>query len=128
MSIMRDVSVSEMMHMREALHLSNREIAERLGCSSMTVYRAIGNQPEGIRAPRRTKDKPVAHETFTERLEKMRGEENVTPPTTRIGCAGGSAAGVRCGRGEAVPGYASVRAEGQPWKGDDRGRMLALVA
>lgn len=85
MSIMRDVSVSEMMHMREELHLSNREIAEKLGCSTMTVYRAIGNQPEGLRAPRRTKDKliiaqPVAHESFAERLAKMRGEENVTPP------------------------------------------------
>lgn len=81
MSIMRDVSVSEMLHMREVQRMSNREIAERLGCSTVTMYRAIGNQPEGLRAPRRTKDKPVmaqpvAHETFTERLAKMRGEED----------------------------------------------------
>lgn len=85
MTVMRDVSVSEMMHMREVLHLSNREIAERLDCSTMTVYRAIGNQPEGIRAPRRTKGKPViaqqvAYEPFTARLANMHGEENVTPP------------------------------------------------
>ena len=132
MTVMRDVSVSEMLHMREVQHMSNREIAEKLDCSKATVYKMIGAQPEGIRAPRRTKDKPiiaqpVVHEPFAERLAKMRGEENVTPPAQR-GRAGGSAAGVRCGCGEAVPGYAPVRAEGQPRQGDDRGRMLALAA
>lgn len=84
MTVMRDVSVSEMLHMREVQHMSNREIAEKLDCSKATVYKMIGAQPEGIRAPRRTKDKPiiaqpVVHEPFAERLAKMRGEENVTP-------------------------------------------------
>ena len=85
MTVMRDVSVSEMLHMREVQHMSNREIAEKLDCSKATVYKMIGAQPEGIRAPRRTKDKPimvqpVVHEPFTARLAKMRVEENVTPP------------------------------------------------
>ena len=133
MTVMRDVSVSEMLHMREVQHMSKREIAEKLDCSKATVYKMIGAQPEGIRAPRRTKDKPimvqpVVHEPFTARLAKMRGEENVTPPPAQRGRAGGFAAGVRCGRCEAVPGYAAVRAEGQPRQGDDRGRMLALAA
>ena len=133
MTVMRDVSVSEMLHMREVQHMSNREIAEKLDCSKATVYKMIGAQPEGIRAPRRTKDKPiiaqpVVHEPFAERLAKMRGEENVTPPQAQRGRAGGSAAGVRCGCSEAVPGYASVRVEGHPRQGDKRGRMFALAA
>lgn len=115
MSVMRDVSVSEMLHMREVQRMSNREIAEKLDCSTVTVYKAIGRQPEGIRAPRRTKEKPVmaqpvAHETFTERLAKMRGEETVTPPQAQRGRVGGIAAGVRHGCGEAVPSYEAVRA------------------
>lgn len=63
------VSISEMMHMREELRLSNREIAERLGVSKNTVYRYIGPQPEGIQAPRRTKKEPeLPPRSFTERL------------------------------------------------------------
>ena len=81
MSIIHDVSCSELMHLR-GQGLSNREIAEKLDCSKQTVYRLIGKQPEGIRAPRRTKDKPmpVVHETFTERLAKMRPSEDVVAP------------------------------------------------
>ena len=113
MTVMRDVSVSEMLHMREVQHMSNREIAEKLDCSKATVYKMIGAQPEGIRAPRRTKDKSimvqsVVHEPFTARLAKMRGEENVTPPPAQRERVGGFAAGVRLGRGETVPGYAAV--------------------
>lgn len=63
------VSMSEMLHMREELKLSNREIAERLGVSKNTVYRYIGPQPEGIQAPRRTKKEPeLPPLSFTERL------------------------------------------------------------
>lgn len=36
------ISVSEMMHMRDADGLSNKEIASRLGCSITTVYNWIG--------------------------------------------------------------------------------------
>lgn len=78
MSIMHEVSISELMHLRDQ-RLSNREIAEKLDCSVETVYRLIGKQPPGIRAPRRTK-KPlparpepvVEHESFAQRLKKMR--------------------------------------------------------
>ena len=90
MSIMHDVSISELMHLREQ-RLSNREIAEKLDCSVETVYRLIGKQPPGIRAPRRTKEKPlpalpapvVEHESFTQRLEKMR--QGDTPPQPKEG-------------------------------------------
>lgn len=76
MSMYGQVSCGEMLHMRESEGMSNREIAERLDCSTATVYKMIGKQPEGIRAPRRTKKKPVVvHETFTQRLEKMRPTE-----------------------------------------------------
>ena len=96
MSIMHDVSISELMHLREQ-RLSNREIAEKLDCSVETVYRLIGKQPPGIRAPRRTKEKPlpalpapvVEHESFTQRLEKMRqGDTPPSPKRVRWTCSG----------------------------------------
>ncbi len=81
MSMVSQVSCNEMLHMRGE-GLSNREIAEHLDCSTATVYKMIGKQPKGIRAPRRTKEVPAPQpvQTFTERLREMRPAD--TPPET----------------------------------------------
>lgn len=52
-AIAESVSVVEMMHMREALGLSNGEIAKKVGCCTNTVIRMIGPHPEGKRAKRK---------------------------------------------------------------------------
>ena len=52
------VSVSEMLHMRNVLGLSNGEIAQRLGCCTATVKRMIGVHPEGKKAKRKSKPLP----------------------------------------------------------------------
>lgn len=43
-SILKSVSISEMLHMRE-MGLSNAEIADKIGCSYSTVNRHIGGAP-----------------------------------------------------------------------------------
>jgi hypothetical protein len=43
-SILKSVSISEMLHMRE-MGLSNAEIADKVGCSYITVNRHIGRAP-----------------------------------------------------------------------------------
>lgn len=43
-SILKSVSISEMLHMRE-MGLSNAEIADKIGCSHATVIRHIGKAP-----------------------------------------------------------------------------------
>lgn len=81
----KSVSVAELMHMREKEHLSNQDIAKRLGISVKTVYAYIGKQPSGMRKPwgsNRKKDELPAlsentevpempHKSFKERLEEM---------------------------------------------------------
>lgn len=47
-SITHEVGVSEMRRMREEEGLTNNEIAERLDCSSQTVWRYIGPMPPEI--------------------------------------------------------------------------------
>lgn len=84
MTLSHDVSVSEMLHMRNAERMSNREIAEKLDCSTSWVFRMIGKQPEGIRAPRCKADKPITETPvkFTDRLREMRPleEQSFLPP------------------------------------------------
>ena len=48
MSLIRDVSVSELMGMRES-GMSNKEIASALDISYQTVLRFIGKQPSSLR-------------------------------------------------------------------------------
>ena len=48
-SLLNQVSVHEMMEMRENEGMSNREIAEALGTTQTTVRKYIGNQPKGMR-------------------------------------------------------------------------------
>lgn len=91
-SFYKDVSVSELMPLREQ-GLTNQQIADRLGVSYITIRRAIGPKPDGIKAkPRRKTESlpPVGntplpdmpHESFAERLEKAyikKCEENGWP-------------------------------------------------
>lgn len=81
----KSISVAELMHMREEEHLSNQDIAKRLGISTKTVYAYIGNQPKGMRKPwgsnrkkaelpaltEKTEVPEMPHESFKERCEKM---------------------------------------------------------
>lgn len=137
MSVARDVSISELMHLRDQ-RLSNREIAEKLDCSVATVYNLIGKQPPGIRAPRRTKEKPMEalpttvteHESFAQRLEKMRtSAEAVTPPEECTGClAGCTSACFRTGGRQAVSRHAAVRAEGRTRQGNECRRLRTRAA
>lgn len=60
-SLRNDISISEMLHMREQEHMSNTQIAARLGISKQTVWRYIGPQStEGEERPRKTpKKEPI---------------------------------------------------------------------
>lgn len=83
-SILKSVSISEMLHMRE-MGLSNAEIADKIGCSYHTVNRHIGKAPFAKPGRGRKKkessalglppvgDKPVPempHKSFAQRLEE----------------------------------------------------------
>jgi hypothetical protein len=83
-SILKSVSISEMLHMRE-MGLSNAEIADKIGCSHMTVIRHIGKAPfvkPGRGRGKKESDtlglppvgnKPIPempHKSFAERLEE----------------------------------------------------------
>ena len=48
-SISKDVSISEMMTMRNEQNMTNQEIADALGCSYQTVLNLIGKQPQTMR-------------------------------------------------------------------------------
>jgi hypothetical protein len=84
-SILKSVSVSEMLHMREQ-GLSNAEIADKIGCSHVTVIRHIGKAPFVKSGRGRKKkendtlglppvgDKPIPempHKSFVERCEEV---------------------------------------------------------
>jgi hypothetical protein len=87
-SILKSVSISEMLHMRE-MGLSNAEIADKVGCSYITVNRHIGRAPF-VKPGRGRKKKendtlglpPVGdklvpvmpHKSFAERLEESYGK------------------------------------------------------
>lgn len=46
--ILKDFSKTELLRMRED-GLSNREIADRIGCAYSTIYGILGKQPNGLR-------------------------------------------------------------------------------
>lgn len=46
-----DVSIEELLRMREEEGLSNYEIAQRVGVNYSTIHGLIGKQPRGIRTP-----------------------------------------------------------------------------
>ena len=51
-SLMEDVSISELLRMREEENMSNQEIADALGVSYDCVKKYIGPQPKGMRKMR----------------------------------------------------------------------------
>ena len=84
-SILKSVSISEMLHMRDA-GLSNAEIADKIGCSYNTVNRHIGKAPFVKPGRGRKKkesntlglppvgNKPIPempHKSFAERCEEL---------------------------------------------------------
>lgn len=80
-SILKTVSISEMLHMCDA-GLSNAEIADKIGCSYNTVNRHIGEAPfrKSLGDNHKVKplppvgDKPIIeipHKSFAERCEKL---------------------------------------------------------
>lgn len=80
-SILKSVSISEMLHMRDA-GLSNAEIADKIGCSYNTVNRHIGKAPFKKRRVDNRKAKPlppvgdkpiieIPHKSFAERCEAL---------------------------------------------------------
>ena len=92
-SILKSVSISEMLHMRET-GLSNAEIADKIGCSKQTVIRHIGRAPFVKPGRGRKKkgsdslglppvgDNPIPempHESFKERCERMANELRCNP-------------------------------------------------
>lgn len=79
-SILKTVSISEMLHMRDA-GLSNAEIADKIGCSHSTVTRHIGKAPfrksrgdnHKVKPLLPVGDKPIIeipHKSFAQRLEE----------------------------------------------------------
>lgn len=60
-SLKNDISISEMLYMREQEHMSNAQIAACLDISTQTVWRYIGPQfAEGEERPRKTpKKEPI---------------------------------------------------------------------
>ena len=78
------ISVAEMLHMRNEEHMTNRQIAGRLGCGMNTVRKYIGNQPEDMPRGRGPSKKNLPslpakeiHEmprkSFAQRLEESLG-------------------------------------------------------
>jgi len=57
--LLDEVTIQEMMNLREIEHLSNAEIAERLDVHYATVIKYIGKNPKGIRKPY-TRKEPAA--------------------------------------------------------------------
>lgn len=83
-SILKSVSISEMLHMRE-MGLSNAEIADKVGCSYITVNRHIGRAPfkKSRSDNRKVKQLPpvgnnplpeMPHKSFAQRLEESYGK------------------------------------------------------
>ena len=85
-SILKSVSISEMLHMREVDGLSNQEIADKPGVSYVTINRHIGKAPFRKRKGSRKKNEllpldlpkpfpagyePIARESFKDRCERL---------------------------------------------------------
>ena len=70
--IITEVTVQEMLRLREEYGLSNSEIAERLEISDLTVRKHIGCNPKGIRRVYRSKrtEEPIASSPLLQDTEK----------------------------------------------------------
>ena len=71
-SVLSDVSISELMTMREEQGMSNREIADSIGCSYYTVLRLIGKQPAAYRkTPEASSVVPAPRRVFRAEEEEV---------------------------------------------------------
>ena len=77
-TLKQEVSLSEMLYLRETEGLSNKQIAERIGCSVASVYRFIGKRSRSVaNALAQNKPLPVPESVVTGRYEEpVRKEEN----------------------------------------------------
>lgn len=86
-SLKLEISVSEMLHYREQEGLTNKQIAERLGCSVATVYRFIGKRSYSVaNAQAQNKPLPVPEAVATGRVEAPIEEDEpiVEEPTMEV--------------------------------------------
>lgn len=86
-SLKLEISVSEMLHYREQEGLTNKQIAERLGCSVATVYRFIGKRSYSVaNAQAQNKPLPVPEAVATGRVESPIEEDEpiVEEPTMEV--------------------------------------------
>lgn len=75
-SLKLEISVSEMLYLRENEGLTNKQIAERLGCSVATVYRFIGKRSYSVtNAQAQNKPLPVPESVATGRIEAPIGKD-----------------------------------------------------
>ena len=74
----QEVSPSEMLYLRESEGLSNKQIAQRIGCSVSSVYAFIGKRSRSVaNALAQNKPLPVPESVVTGRYEEpVRKEEN----------------------------------------------------
>lgn len=75
----QEVSPSEMLYLRESEGLSNKQIAQRIGCSVSSVYAFIGKRSRSVaNALAQNKPLPVPESVVTGRYEEpVRKEENL---------------------------------------------------
>ncbi len=76
-TLKQEVSLSEMLYLRETEGLSNKQIAERIGCSVASVYRFIGKRSRSVaNALAQNKPLPVPESLVTGRYETIGKDEN----------------------------------------------------
>lgn len=76
-TLKQEVSLSEMLYLREAEGLSNKQIAERIGCSVASVYRFIGKRSRSVaNALAQNKPLPVPESLVTGRYETIGKDEH----------------------------------------------------
>lgn len=77
-TLKQEVSLSEMLYLRETEGLSNKQIAEKIGCSVSSVYAFIEKRSRSVaNALEQNKPLPVPESVVTGRYEEpVRKEEN----------------------------------------------------
>jgi transcriptional regulator with XRE-family HTH domain len=72
-----DVSIEELLRMREEEGLSNYEIAQRVGVAKNTIYRLIGKQPPHVRDSYGRQSAAKARNAAP--VQNRRAEEEIVP-------------------------------------------------
>lgn len=77
-SVLKDVSISELMTMREQ-GMSNQEIANALGVTYQSILRLIGKQPKEVRRERSFTPEVNSHSSVPRNAEILKPEEEILP-------------------------------------------------